>query len=60
MTTFPGSPKTQKGAIVGLDPINPMASVIVFQYNPDTLTRTQQCDGKLLDATSVALRLSQE
>lgn len=42
MSTFPGSPKTQKGAIVGLDPINPMASVIVFQYNPDTLTRAQR------------------
>ena len=40
MSTFPGSPKTQKGAIVGLDPFNPLASVIVFQYNPDTLTRT--------------------
>lgn len=40
MTTFPGSPKTQKGAIIGLDPFNPLASVIVFQYNPDTLTRT--------------------
>lgn len=40
MSTFPGSPKNQKGAIVGLDPFNPLASVIVFQYNPDTLTRT--------------------
>ena len=40
MSTFPGSPKTQKGAIIGLDPFNPLASVIVFQYNPDTLTRT--------------------
>src|SRR5437879_3003005 len=40
MTTFPGSPSVQKGAIVGLDPFNPLASVIVFQYNPDTLTRT--------------------
>jgi hypothetical protein len=39
MSTFPGSPKTLKGAIVGVDPINPLASVIVFQYNPDTLTR---------------------
>jgi hypothetical protein len=29
-----------KGAIVGLDPFNPLASVIIFQYNPDTLTRT--------------------
>src|SRR5712692_3080392 len=40
MSTFPGSPRVMKGAIVGLDPINPLASVIVFQYNPDTLTRT--------------------
>jgi hypothetical protein len=40
MTTFPGSPRIQKGAIIGLDPFNPLASVIVFQYNPDTLTRT--------------------
>lgn len=40
MSTFPGSPKVQKGAIVGLDPFNPLASVVVFQYNPDTLTRT--------------------
>lgn len=40
MSDFPGSPKLLKGAIVGLDPANPIASVIVFQYNPDTLTRT--------------------
>jgi contractile injection system tube protein len=40
MTTFPGSPSVQKGALVGLDPFNPLASVIVFQYNPDALTRT--------------------
>jgi hypothetical protein len=29
-----------KGAIIGLDPFNPLASVIIFQYNPDTLTRS--------------------
>src|SRR5262245_51349389 len=40
MTTFPNSPRLQKGAIVGVDQLNPLASVIVFQYNPDTLTRT--------------------
>jgi hypothetical protein len=40
LSTFPGSPKVQKGAIVGLDPFNPLASVVVFQYNPDALTRT--------------------
>lgn len=42
MTTFPGSPRLVKGAIVGIDPFNPLASVIVFQYNPDSLTRTLQ------------------
>lgn len=39
MTTFPGSPRLLKGAIIGLDPANPLASVVVFQYNPDTMTR---------------------
>jgi hypothetical protein len=31
-----------KGALVGLDILNPLASVIVFQYNPDTMTRRLQ------------------
>jgi len=42
MSTFPRSPRTQRGAIIGLDPMNPVSSVIVFQYNPDTMTRTLQ------------------
>ena len=42
MTTNPNSPKLLKGAIVGIDLPNPLASVIVFQYNPHTLTRTLQ------------------
>jgi hypothetical protein len=40
MSSFPGSPKLMKGAIVGIDPFNPLASVIIFQYNPDTLSRS--------------------
>lgn len=40
MSSFPGSPKVMKGAIVGLDPTNPLASIILFQYNPDTMTRS--------------------
>lgn len=39
MTTYPGSPRLLKGALVGVDPINPLASVILFQYNPATMTR---------------------
>ena len=42
MTNFPRSPRLTKGAIVGVDIMNPLASVIVFQYNPESLTRTLQ------------------
>jgi hypothetical protein len=42
MTDSPLSPRTLRGAIVGLDIFNPLASVIVFQYNPDTMTRRLQ------------------
>jgi hypothetical protein len=40
MTSFPNAPRLQKGAIIGLDLFNPLASIVVFQYNPDTMTRT--------------------
>lgn len=39
MTTFPGSPRIIKGALIGIDLFNPLASVVVFQYNTDTMTR---------------------
>ena len=39
MSTFPGSPRLIKGALIGVDIFNPLASVVVFQYNPDTMTR---------------------
>lgn len=40
MTTFPRAPRLLKGAIVAVAPGAPLGRVIVFQYNPDTLTRT--------------------
>jgi len=40
MTTFPNSPRVLKGALVGIDALNPIPNVIIFQYNPDTLTRS--------------------
>ncbi len=40
MTNFPGSPKVQKGAIVGIDIFNPISSVAIFQYNPDQISRS--------------------
>ena len=58
MSTFPRSPRVLKGAIVGVDIFNPLASVVIFQYNPDTMTRTLQAqasgDG---GARSEAMRL---
>ena len=45
MSNFPGSPRLLKGAIVGLDPVNPPAGVIMSQYNPDTVTRALPVQG---------------
>lgn len=59
MTTFPGSPRLLKGALIGMDLANPLASVIVFQYNPHTLTRTLQAQtaGAATSGRSEAQRL---
>ena len=39
----PGAARLAKGAIVGIDPYNPIASTtIAFQYNPSQLTRNLQ------------------
>lgn len=43
MTTFPGSPKLPKGAIVAVDSTTSrIVSTIAFQYNPETLSRSLQ------------------
>jgi hypothetical protein len=39
MSSPPQSPRLLKGALIGVDPLNPLSSVVVFQYNPDTMTR---------------------
>jgi hypothetical protein len=39
MSTFSGSPRLLKGAIIGVDPLNPLASIVIFQYNPKKVTR---------------------
>ena len=56
MTTFPRSPRLMKGAIAGYDVNNPIASVIIFQYNPAKLTRsltarTQSSEGNTTEVT---------
>jgi hypothetical protein len=39
MTTFPGSPRLLKGALVALTEASVPGTIIAFQYNPDTMTR---------------------
>ncbi len=59
MTGLSSSPRLLKGALVGVDIFNPLASVVVFQYNPSTMTRRLEARtaGTGGDA-SEALRLS--
>jgi len=40
MSAFLASPRLLKGAMIGIDPFNPLASATVFQYNPQKLTRS--------------------
>ena len=59
MSTLPSSPRLVKGAIVGIDPFNPLASIIIFQYNPKTMTRRlEAAAAQGGGAQSEALRLS--
>ena len=46
MTTFPQSPRLIKGALVSFELSNPIPQVILFQYNPDTMTRSLQGSGE--------------
>ncbi|MBD5788260.1 hypothetical protein IF650_19035 [Cellulosimicrobium terreum] len=39
MSSFPGSPRVLPGAIVAVDPLSPLARVVIFQYNPQEVTR---------------------
>lgn len=50
-TPFPRSPKLVKGAFVELSNgfIGPIPQIIIFQYNPATLTRTLQIAGNAAD-----------
>ena len=42
MGRYPGSPRTLRGAVVALDPLSPLSRIVVFQYNPDSVTRRLQ------------------
>lgn len=45
MTAFPGSPRTLRGALISLEPEGLLPTVIAFQYNPFTLTRSFAIQG---------------
>jgi hypothetical protein len=58
VSDFPRSPRILKGAIVGIDLFNPVASVVVFQYNPEQLSRSIEPQySEAGGAKSEALRL---
>ena len=40
MATSQIAPPVFKGALATVSPLNPLGTVVVFQYNPSTLTRT--------------------
>lgn len=59
MTSSPLSPRLLKGAIVSVDLASPIPTVIVFQYNPETLTRQLRARGMQGDgAKGDAMRLN--
>lgn len=58
MSPLSNTPRLVKGAIIGVDLFNPIASVILFQYNPEKVTRTLQAQGSGENgARSEAMRL---
>lgn len=54
----PISPKVLKGALVQVDPLNPQRTVVVFQYNPDLMTRSLQTQASQSESNSpIPMRL---
>jgi len=45
MTSFPGAPRTQRGALASIDPLTAAVRVVPFQLNPHTLTRSYEIGG---------------
>jgi hypothetical protein len=59
MSSFPGSPRLLKGALVGVGLTGVAETTVVFQYNPDTMTRrleprNAKPDGEKGDMTRLA------
>lgn len=58
MTGFSRSPRLTKGAIVAFRPPLPIPSVIVFQYNPETLSRTVEANSAEGEGGTATFRLA--
>lgn len=58
MTAFSRSPRLLKGALVQVDPLNPQRTLVLFQYNPDRVTRSLQVRSSNGDNTQEPMRLS--
>jgi len=58
MPTYPQGPRLLKGAIVAVDFLQSIPKVIVFQYNPESLSRSIQARTASGGAKSDALRLT--
>lgn len=54
MGSFPGSPRTLRGAILAVDPVSPLSRIVVFQYNPDSITRSLRPRGAPQQGSSAA------
>ena len=52
MASYPGGPRTLRGAIVAVDPRSPLSRIVLFQYNPDEVTRTLRPRARRRGSTS--------
>jgi hypothetical protein len=58
MSALSNTPRLTKGALIGVDLFTPISSVVVFQYNPETVTRTVTPQGPSGEGSkSEAMRL---
>ena len=55
MSSFPGSPRLVRGALISYEPAGIIPQVVIFQYNPETLTRTLKAQRSTDKSTEVRL-----
>ena len=56
MSRLSNSARPQKGAIIAIDPIFPIPTVIAFQYNPEKMTRNLQPNSASSGASKAEIR----